>query len=190
MAVFQNQEDKKVLTQLDSAPHQIWTTTPWYLWNIHLTFLNEYIGQTNFIQRYAETKCLKILVVYKQGVRKNWPHTHPQRCVEEYSSPCYLFFITAWYVTGRKSWNLFSTFTQLLLNITTCMVHTLLLIIKQSINPSEYNHMPCCQKHVFNAALTITPNKKLCPIRCSFTLQREESHMEPSLDHMVGGPWH
>jgi len=31
--------------------------------------------------------------------------------------------------------------------------------------------MTCCQNNVF-------------------TLQREESHMEPSLDHMVGSPWH
>ena len=30
----------------------------------------------------------------------------------------------------------------------------------------------------------------LFSVRRRFTLQREESHMEPSLDHMVGSPWH
>jgi len=75
--VLENQEGKKVLALLGLAPLQIKLgspsnlnnpTTPWYLWNTHLIFLNEYTGQTNLIRSYVEKKCLKILVVYKQGV--------------------------------------------------------------------------------------------------------------------------
>jgi hypothetical protein len=64
---------QKVLAQLDAAPLQIKLGSPSSLNNHtmipvkHSIFLNQYTGQTNLTQRYAEKKCLKILV-YKQGV--------------------------------------------------------------------------------------------------------------------------
>jgi hypothetical protein len=159
--ILQNHEDKQATAQLDSAPHQIWTTTPWYLWNTQFFLMNTLVRQILYkgmltrnaskfwwcICKVCQKKILISLVMYtqKQSVEEQClinlaacarTHTHTHKGVWKSMVALVISFLQYLGKSLEEKLEL-----QYLHTITSqhyhLHIHTFLLTIKQSINSSQ-----------------------------------------------------